>query len=517
MTSTNWIEFEGRRYDIAPGERALDAMLRQGAPVTFSCRKGTCRSCMMQATSGTPGAESQARLPQDLRDAGFFLPCCATSVDSVQAQRPDLSLCLQTAVVAETIMAAPDILRLRLEPATDIDWLPGQVIGLINPRGDTRSYSIVSRKDDYFLEINLRLYPGGSVSGWAAQLRPGDEVQFHAPSGNMVYAEDMADRPLLLIATGCGGGVLAGIARDALARGHRGPIRLFHGGRTEADLYLAPFLADLPRDRVSIVQAASTGAIGPQPAARITDLVFAEPQDLSDSAIFLCGNPDMVETARIAAMRAGADLDLIRTDPFDSPQPYQTTENDKLASIRPDPEIWAALGEGTLLRTILTEFYTEVYKDPRLSPFFHRATKQRSIEKQYSFLQDLFSGTKLYFGEKPFNAHHWMIISNELFDYREKLFFDIVRRHGISEPMIHRWATIHEMFRREMVKSVPRGLLLHGREVHLEGFSQETLDVGTICDGCQEAVEPGDKVLMHTRTGEIFCTRCQGRHTGHAA
>ena len=517
MSSASWIEFEGRKYSVAPGERALDAMLRQGAPITFSCRKGTCRSCMLQATSGEPGPEAVARLPQDLREAGFFLPCCATEVDSVRAQRPDLSLCVQTAVVAETILAAPDILRLRLEPTSEFDWTPGQVVGLINPAGDARSYSIVSRKDDYYLEINLRLLPNGSVSGWAARLQVGDEVRLHAPSGEMIWREDLADRPLLLIATGCGGGVLAGIARDALARGHRGPVRLFHGGRSASDLYLAPFLADLLSDRVQIVQATSTEAVDGHPAMRITDVAFAEPQDLSGTAIFLCGNPDMVETARIKAIQAGADLALIFTDPFVSPIPYRTTENYKLSSIQPDPELWLALQEGALLKTILTEFYTQVYQDPRISPFFHRATKQRSIEKQYSFLQDLFSGTKLYFGEKPFNAHHWMIISDDLFDYREKLFFDIVRRHDIAEPMIHRWAAIHEMFRREIVKSVPRGLLRNGEEVDLEGYAHETIDVGAVCDGCQQAIEPGEKVLMHTRTGEIFCERCEGRRSGKAA
>ena len=517
MASGNWIEFEGRKYVVAPGEPALDAMLRQGAPVTFSCRKGSCRSCMLHAVSGDPGTAATEKLPSEYRELGLFLPCCATDVGQVVAELPDLSLCVQEATIAAKTHAAPDILVLQLEPAIEFDWQPGQTIGLMNANDDVRSYSLVSRKEDYFLEVHIRVYPQGAVSGWANGLSVGDTVSFQAPTGDFVYHQEMADRPLLLIGTGSGGGVLAGLVRDALARGHRGPIQLFLGGRTADDLYLGDRLADLPSDRVTIVQAASREAMGDQPAARVADLAFDRLDALAGTEIFLCGNPDMIETARVRAMRNGAEIDRIHTDPFDRPELYMTTETQKLASIEPDPDLWAALGQGETLTEILTEFYTAVYEDPRLEPFFHRVTKQRAIEKQYNFLQDLFLGTKQYFGEKPFNAHHWMVISNELFDYRERLFFSVVRRHGIPEHHIHRWASIHEMFRREIVKNAPRGIMRNGQEVSLEGYSHETMDVGAVCDGCYEEVHAGETVLMHTRTGEVFCKTCEGQQRVQAA
>ncbi|MEL6207650.1 MAG: hypothetical protein AAFR47_20390, partial [Pseudomonadota bacterium] len=303
----------------------------------------------------------------------------------------------------------------------------------------------------------------------------------------------------------------------AVASGHRGPIRLFHGGRGADDLYLGPWLSALPKDRVEVVQAASREAVGDMHAARITDLAFADGHDLADTAVFLSGNPDMVETARIQAVAAGAALDRIYADPFEPPVPYAPRDAQKLKVIEADPELWEALGEGATLTRILEEFYAAVYEDPLLAPFFHRVTKQRAIEKQYSFLQDLFHGTKLYFGEKPFNAHHWMVISDEVFDHREALFFGIVRRHGVPEPMIRRWAALHEMFRREIVKPTPRGVLREGVEVRLEGYSREVLDIGAVCDGCSSEVPPGSTVRMHVRTGEIFCAKCEGRDTTNAA
>lgn len=516
MNPDNWITFEGQRYQLKSGERALDAMLRQGAPVHFSCRKGACRSCMLQTVSGYVDPKATEGLPDDLRDMGFFLPCLAADNAQVVAKRPDLSKCMHTAMVAEKTYAATDIVILKLEPNTALEWQAGQVIGLMSETGAMRSYSLVTSSSDYFLELHIRIFPDGEVSGWVDELDVGDIARFQAPSGHFVYADAMADRPLLLVGTGTGGGVLTGIVKDAIAKGHNAPIHLYLGGRTAADLYLTDQVEDLP-PHVKIIRAASREAFNDMPATRIVDLAMRAQRDLTQTEVFICGNPDMCESARIAAVRNGAALARLHSDAFASPTPYQTTERTKLAQLQPDPELWGALEDGALLTTILTEFYTALFADPLLSPFFQRTTKQRAIEKQYNFLQDVFSGTKLYFGEKPFNAHHWMVISDALFDYRETLFFDIVRRHGLAAHLIHRWAAIHEMFRRDIVKSAPRGVLQQGVEVNLEGYSHETLGIGAVCDGCGDEVAAGDRVMMHNRTGEIYCAACEGKQTMNVA
>jgi len=508
--TTNWISLEGRKYAIAPGERALGAMLRQGAPVNFSCRKGTCRSCMLQVEAGDPGVEAVEKLPDDLRALGLFLPCCSTNASSVQARRPDLSLITRLAVVAKKEWVAPGILALKLECAHELDWQAGQIVRIFNPRGEARSYSIVGGKDQYYIEIHVRVYEGGAVSGWLDQaVEVGGEVQFQGPSGEFVYNSANADGTMILIGTGTGGGALMGIARDALAKGHRGPVFLYHGARSAAELYLARKLADTPKGRLHLVQAASREAFGEMPPSRVVDIAFGRHKDLSDADVYLCGNAEMVEAARIRAVASGASLSRIHADPFDPPAPYVPQDDAKLQSIERDDEMWQALGKGTLLSEILRDFYTQVYADPLLAPFFQRTTIQRAIEKQYNFLQDIFSGTKLYFGLKPFNAHHWMVISDELFDYREELFFSVVADHDFPEHLVRRWRAIHEMFRREIVKSTARGLLHAGKEVDLEGYERETLSIGSVCDGCKQEIAEGAEVLMHRRTGEIFCLRCE--------
>lgn len=508
--STAWIRFEGEIYALAQGERALDAMLRRGAPITFSCRKGTCQSCLLQVVSGDPGADAQVGLSQEQKRLGFFLPCSATAPRELVAKRPDWSLCTSEALVIDKTEPAPGVFRLRLEPATRQPWRAGQVVGLLAPDGTRRSYSVASLADeDYYLDLHIRHYPGGKVSDWVARtLGKGDIVRLQGSGGTFYYDADLADTPLTLVGTGTGQGAVLAVTRDALAQGHRGGVHLVLGARQADGLYLAVEAAALaarhPTLRVSL--AASREACFGHPPIRATTLAFQG--DMTDQAVFLCGAPDMVEAGRVAALAHGVALKRVFSDPFDPPEPYLTTEAAKFAALRPQPELWAELGNGARLMVMLEDFYTQVYADPRLAPFFYRTTKQRSVEKQYSFLRDVFTGTRDFFGEMPFNAHHWMVISDELFDYREELFFATVRRYGVPERFLRPWAALHELFRREIVKPEPRGQILFGVERSLEGYTTESLGVASVCDGCGGEVHEGETVQMLKRTGEIFCKHC---------
>lgn len=148
----------------------------------------------------------------------------------------------------------------------------------------------------------------------------------------------------------------------------------------------------------------------------------------------------MVHEATNKAIENGVDTNILFADPYEFggrlDLAVQTSEqyNQKLPEPDwpdPTPEVWAALDNGKILTKILTDFYTLVFSDPRLSPFFKGYTITRLIEKQYSFLYRLLTGERVYFGERPKNAHHWMVISNELFDYRESLFFSCCEKHHV--------------------------------------------------------------------------------------
>ena len=513
------VTFEGKRYPLREGETVLDALLRGGASVPFSCRKGTCQSCLMHAEEGDPGHAARAGLRDALRREGYFLPCQARPVEDVRIARPDPAALSVRFHVHDKDVLAPNVVRLRLEPETTFSWRAGQFVNVRHPSGVVRSYSAASLPDeDYYLELHVGRTPGGLVSGWLAdEVAPGDVLDLQGPLGSCFYDPEQRERPLLLLGTGTGLAPLVGVARDALTSGHRGDVFLYHGAREPSGLYLDDELRELERAHGNFRYAPCVSRVAsPRGAARgrVTDVAFARHDDLRGWLLYAAGNPEMVHDARYRAFCAGVDREDVHADPFEHAQPFMPDDAAKLRAVASDPELWDALGRGPLLRAILTDFYGRVYEDPRLAPFFHNVTRERAIDKQYAFLADVFTGGRRYFGLKPFNAHHWMIISDELFDYRERLLEACMRRHGLAEPLVRRWGALHELFRREIVKSTARGLVVDGVEHLRDGFREERVDVACVCDGCGAEMPEGSVGRMHARTGELFCARCAARDVG---
>jgi len=176
-----------------------------------------------------------------------------------------------------------------------------------------------------------------------------------------------------------------------------------------------------------------------------------------------------------------------------------------------DAEMWQALGEGRLLREILLDFYSQVYADPRLSMFFEGVTIERAIDKQYSFLRSIFTGEKCYFGDHPKNAHHWMVISNALFNYHESLMQNTLRRHGLPEYLIQRWMALEEVFLSSIVKSKPRPRKINGIALPLDGYDSLVLEVSTLCDCCGAEIPSSTVGYYHRRTGKLNCQDCHSR------
>ena len=509
-TSRNWISFEGKKYALKDGDTALDAMLRGGAGLQFSCRKGSCRSCMLEFVSGELGEEAQSRLSPEMRERNLFLPCVTRSAVAVEARKPDLSKWTIKAVVAEKNQLSEDVWQVLLEPLTTMEWRAGQFINLTGSDGEVRSYSIASiPSEDYFAELHIRHYPDGKVSDWVAKtLQPGDEVDIQGPTGTCYYdVDEMADNPLMLIGAGTGAAPLIGIARDALLQGHTAPISFFHGAANEKNLYLKEQVKALEAKYPNFTARCVASQDGEK--QRVVDVAFADDANLKDHVLFLAGAPDVIEAARIQAVAQQIRLPAIFADPFETSEPYMPRDLEKVSEIKPDPELWAAVGEGVLLKKIIDDFYNRVYQDARLLPFFHKVTKERVAGKQYAFLVGLLTGTKSEFVEPTFNAHHWMVISDELFDYRENIFFECARKYNLPEHLIARWASIDEVFRREMVKSAERGMVHNGVEVNRSGYTDEVLGMDGMCDGCFIEIIEGSHVRMHQRTGEVFCDDCE--------
>ncbi|PSF05029.1 hypothetical protein C7H09_16915 [Marinobacter fuscus] len=182
----------------------------------------------------------------------------------------------------------------------------------------------------------------------------------------------------------------------------------------------------------------------------------------------------------------------------------------ELAYPETDPELWQALDQGTLLKAVLDEFYDRVYEDPVLSPYFQHFTKQRSKEKVFSFYRQLFTGERVFFGDRPKNAHAWMVITDEVFDYRLSLLAACMRRQGLADGIVQRWLRFEEYYRSDIVKARPQGRKVGVFSQPAGGFDREVLDSGTLCDACEGEVQAGEEVLYNLRTGQVYCAGCHG-------
>ena len=515
------ITYQGKTYSCREGESVLDACLRQGVNLPFSCRNGVCHACLQRALSGELPAGSQKGLKPGLIEKDYFLPCVCRPQHDLEFAPPAGEDLYSTARVVSKEALSQDVVRILLEPSLELKYRPGQFVNLRRADGVARSYSLASVPgEDCYLELHIRRLQNGALSNWLIDaLQPDSEIELQGANGDCFYAPQSLEQKLLLVGTGSGLAPLIGIARMALASGHSGQIHLYHGSSTRAGLYLVDELRALAARHANFHHTpcvSREAADGGFRAGRADVVAFAEHPELAGWCVHLAGNPGMVESASARAARAGAAAGEIFADAFvlkelrSAPRVADQTaaSGSDRREFPPDPEMWAALKEGEVMAAILTDFYTRVFEDPVLSPYFTGVTRQRLIEKVYSFMRQIFTGEKLYFGDRPRNSHHWMVISDEIFDYREALMASCMRRAGLAEHLIARWQAIEESYRGDIVKAKAFGRMVDGVELPVEGFGQTVLEVGALCDSCERVLEPGEEVRYHLRLGHIYCDAC---------
>lgn len=522
--------FDGENVSCEHNETVLDAFIRQGVNISFSCRNGTCMTCMLKATKGEIPKESQKGIKPYLINSGYFLPCKCKPLENMEMEVPREDEVFSTAIILEKRMLTTDVSRILLETSNSFSYRAGQFINIRHPEGDIRSYSLASVPGvDHLLELHIKRMQGGKVSNWIIdQIIEGDSIEYQGPYGDCYYMPGSNDQNLLLIGTGTGLSPLIGIARDALINDHTGQIFIYHGAKNKGGLYYHDHLQEMSGLYNNFHYTGSLSQDGDQKDChfgRVHSTAFANHENLKNWGIYLCGHVDMVEQAESYAREIGALADDIHSDSFTytdkrkNKRKKEYLSGDDMNAMEyveevseypePDPELWAAVKNGDLLPKILNEFYTLIYSDKRLAPFFHGVTKQRAVEKQYSFLHQVFSGEKVYFGDRPRNAHHWMVISDDLFDYREEIMEGCLRRNGLSKKMIKRWRAIEESYRKQIVKSRPWPKIVNGIRYPLGGFEKIEITVGCFCDNCESEVFPGDMVNYHVRLGTIYCKGCQ--------
>lgn len=322
------ITYRGEQLALNPGETVLERLERAGVRPAFSCRAGSCQSCLMRATDGTPPPESQRGLRDTLRARSYFLPCIARPESDLGLAQPDDSLYTVQATIESVTPLNDRIVKVLLRTERPLDYQAGQFINLVRPDGLVRSYSLASLPGrDELLELHVQLNPGGQMSEWLRGIKPGQQATVRGPAGDCYYLPGQPEQPILLLGTGTGLAPLYGLAQEALRQGHKGPITLIHGTLVPPHLYMAAelrelaaqnpqlrylpcVLADNPEGSLAQISGGA-GIVSPLPA-----LLSQRFPSLKGYRVFLCGDPVLVNSLRRLCFLLGAARKDIAADLF---------------------------------------------------------------------------------------------------------------------------------------------------------------------------------------------------------
>jgi len=281
----------------------------------------------MQALSGDPSKEAQMGLKSSYKIQGYVLTCQWRPEIDVEVKLPKLE---DTATPVEILTMEDlcyNVMSIRLKPQQPFECIPGQYINLVNPDKVARSYSIANQPNkDGFIELHIKIIPDGKMSQWLKNVaKPGVAMNIRGPAGTCVYAkEESLDYPIILAGTGTGLAPLYGILSDALAQGHTGPIRLFHGGLKTEDMYFVDRLRSLENscDNFTYTPCVLNGNGSEEfREGNIENIVISELPKDKETRAFICGVPELVNSLRKKVFLAGLASKNIHADAFLTSQP----------------------------------------------------------------------------------------------------------------------------------------------------------------------------------------------------
>lgn len=239
---------------------------------------------------------------------------------TIDPDAPDLPVreatCRVTAV--EAVTHDTRVVRLRVQDGGPFNFVAGQYARVAFPGFDPRDYSIASRPGDRELAFHIRNIGSGPSHFVATELAEGDPVSVRGPFGH-AYLRASRRGPIIAIGGGSGLGQMAAIAEEALAGGHRAPVHLYFGARSEHDVYLEErmgLLADQYPHFRFVPVLSEPGGRTTRRTGLVTDALLADAPDLSGAVGYLAGPPPMVEAATKALTELGVAAHDIHADAF---------------------------------------------------------------------------------------------------------------------------------------------------------------------------------------------------------
>ena len=333
MTFSVRIEPSGRTFTADAGEKILEAALRQGITLPYSCRSGACGTCKAALRSGQVdyGTYEEKALSQDERRAGKVLLCQAQALSDVVVVARELIT--PAGIIIKTLpcrvmkmeRAAHDvmILHLNLPQSERLAFLAGQYLEILLKDGQRRSFSLANPPHaGEFLELHIRHVPNGQFTDHVfLRMRERDLLRFRGPLGTFFLREE-SERPIIFVAGGTGFAPIKAIIGHALAKDIHRPMHLYWGVRAQRDLYRHTLAESWTR---AIPTLRYTPVLSePTPEDRwqgrtgfVHEAVAADYPDFSEYEVYASGPPPMIEAIKRTFFPRGLSPERLFFDSFE--------------------------------------------------------------------------------------------------------------------------------------------------------------------------------------------------------
>lgn len=306
------VRFEpiGEEIECAGDETVLDAAFRNGYNLVYGCREGQCSACKCFLLEGEVALKpySNFALSDSEESSGYSLMCRAMPEQDLvvellhydpEGYRLEHPIRDGSATVEEVGALTHDITRLvmRVTEPADFSFQPGQYVDLHVPGADgaRRSFSLANVPGDGRLELMIKRYPGGKLSGMlGGEIAPGQVIGFTGPYGS--FRLRRGDAPILMVAGGSGMAPILSILRRLAAEGCQRPVRFFYGARAQRDLFhleeIEALGSRLEDFRFTSVLSDVEGFVHDAVDTYLAGGEIARPD------VYMCGPPPMVEAAQ---------------------------------------------------------------------------------------------------------------------------------------------------------------------------------------------------------------------------
>lgn len=327
------IENTDHSFVVNEGESVLDAALRSGLVLPYSCRGGTCGSCAGKVVEGKieyPYGEPEA-LSEAEAAVGQALFCQARPKTDLRIEVREVrsaSDIIPRKLPCRVMVNEPlchDVRRLMLKtPGNErLQFLAGQYIDILLKDGRRRAFSLANAPhDDELLELHVRLVEGGEFTKFVFDnMGEGSLLRFEGPLGHF-YLREESDRPILMMGGGTGFAPLKGMIEHAFHIGLDRPIHLFWGARAKRDLYMD----DLPRrwaeehahfQYTPVLSEPAEGEQWEGATGWVHETLLDLYPNVKDFDVYMSGPPAMVTVARDAFLGAGLPENRLFSDAFE--------------------------------------------------------------------------------------------------------------------------------------------------------------------------------------------------------